>query len=233
MLKVIILALVTVLTGQIGSNLLPDCKLCGSYLATNRSKELLYSFCHGGNVTGDRCCFINNRLLGIDLSNCHLDSLSVLSNDEKLGIEWLAVNNNTNLTNEDISLRSFQNLSTFIISSTSSCGKAFNKSKVDKYIKICQQPSHECPGDYCPENSYCLQDGPGLSMCLCNEGWNSYRCLKKSGFPLKNWLIGFAVTTVVICMSLRLLQRKGRKAGKEYLSQDGAERPLNSSTGSE
>lgn len=64
MLKVIILALAAVLTGQIGSNLLPKCKLCGSYMATNRSKELLQSFCHGGNVTGDRCCIINNRLLG-------------------------------------------------------------------------------------------------------------------------------------------------------------------------
>lgn len=35
----------------------------------------------------------------------------------------------------------------------------------------------------CPENAYCVPDGPGLFQCLCTSGFHGYKCLRevKSG----------------------------------------------------
>ncbi|XP_065670894.1 all-trans retinoic acid-induced differentiation factor isoform X6 [Hydra vulgaris] len=145
-----------------------------------------------------------------------------------------AVNQNPNLTLNNY--RGFIELSLLVIDKPQNCDKQFcNQSLVKNgsATYVCAAPinpcvNKECPNSLteskvnkqdCPENSNCHPDGPGLFECNCAKGWHDYRCLRKQGFPLTQWMVGFSVATILICIVLRILQRKGLKNGKELLQQ--------------
>ena len=138
-----------------------------------------------------------------------MNHLPNLSETQKTEIKWIAVNDNVNITINHGDLRFFRALETLILPLDDSCNQSFVHTEIiSNHTKICTEPVGGCHGVTCPSNSHCAPDGPGLSMCLCNDGWHSYRCLKKDGFPAVQWIAGFSVTTILICVSLKVAQKK-------------------------
>ncbi|XP_065670890.1 all-trans retinoic acid-induced differentiation factor isoform X3 [Hydra vulgaris] len=216
-----------------------SCFFCLDDIQSNESRNLLEEFCSKNeafNLDG-RCCFKNGTILiGVDLSNCKLQNLDMYRSNllDIQNIQWLAVNQNPNLTLNNY--RGFIELSLLVIDKPQNCDKQFcNQSLVKNgsATYVCAAPinpcvNKECPNSLteskvnkqdCPENSNCHPDGPGLFECNCAKGWHDYRCLRKQGFPLTQWMVGFSVATILICIVLRILQRKGLKNGKELLQQ--------------
>ncbi|XP_065670892.1 all-trans retinoic acid-induced differentiation factor isoform X4 [Hydra vulgaris] len=194
-----------------------SCFFCLDDIQSNESRNLLEEFCSKNeafNLDG-RCCFKNGTILiGVDLSNCKLQNLDMYRSN----------------------LLDIQNIQWLVIDKPQNCDKQFcNQSLVKNgsATYVCAAPinpcvNKECPNSLteskvnkqdCPENSNCHPDGPGLFECNCAKGWHDYRCLRKQGFPLTQWMVGFSVATILICIVLRILQRKGLKNGKELLQQ--------------
>lgn len=203
-----------------------SCGYCTSHEPKNASQVLLKTFCNGEYLKMDeRCCYnkTNAKILGIDLSNCELKSLNgIVKKNDQQNLQWLAVNSNPLLHDLYKQLRDFQDLYEIIVSDNQSCNESFNiiheKGSGGSNIKTCSKPKVACNNVTCPAESTCQQNGPGLSMCSCNDGWNSYRCLKKNGFPAIGWLGGFIGITAFICVTLRALQHNDLKKGKELKS---------------
>lgn len=191
-------------------------KVCGSTYCSLKQSDVsagaLKKMCSNSTLTG-RCCFntTSDTLIAVDLSHCELSEFpktSELSDESKHHIKWLAVNQN-NMTLSHSDLRFFRALTALILPASDSCNSSFaNVTELDDTTKMCVTPTDGCTGVTCPMHSHCAPDGPGLNMCLCDEGWNSYRCLKKDGFPVVQWIAGFSVTTIVICVSLKVAQKK-------------------------
>jgi len=192
------------------------CNICSKFKQPNDTREALKKFCgkHVLHPSG-RCCYSNSNttssVLGVDWSHCQLSHLPVISEKDKIPLQWMAVALNDNITIDHSDLRFYRSLSTLLVPSKVSCNNdTFTQRKLlsDNITMQCTTPADGCIGVKCPTHAHCAPDGPGLNMCPCDKGWNSYRCLKKEGFPAVQWIAGFSATTIVLCLSLKIAQKR-------------------------
>lgn len=183
--------------------------ICKEFVQPEQTKVLLETFCTDGTIIGRCCVNKSNTTIGVDWSSCKMKKLPALTEADKSHLKWVSLFGNDNVNIEKSDWRNYRDLSTLILPTEKNCTESFNKTEVKNNLKICSSQRKGCtPGVTCPENSHCAPDGPSLSMCMCDDGWHSYRCLKKDGFPAIQWIAGFSVSTVIICVSLHIAQKK-------------------------
>ncbi|EHB14509.1 Apoptosis-related protein 3 [Heterocephalus glaber] len=85
----------------------------------------------------------------------------------------------------------------------------------DINYKICQGQKNHCNStrepEMCPENGSCLPDGPGLSKCICSDGFHGYKCTRQGSFPLLMFFGILGSTTLSISLLLWGTQRRKAK----------------------
>ncbi|XP_036026226.1 all-trans retinoic acid-induced differentiation factor [Onychomys torridus] len=166
-----------------------------------------------------RCC-LNQKgtILGLDLQNCSLKDpgTNFFQASTAVIIDLQANPLKDGLTN---TFRGFTQLQTLILPQNVTCPGGINAwesstSFIDK--QICQGQKDLCNStgspDMCPENGSCAPEGPGLSQCVCADGFHGYKCTRQGSFPLLMFFGILGSTTLAISVLLWGTQRRKAKA---------------------
>ncbi|XP_078596482.1 all-trans retinoic acid-induced differentiation factor-like [Branchiostoma floridae x Branchiostoma japonicum] len=195
---------------------------CGSPLADDGK---VYGMCqgrHGLQVWG-RCCVnvtenTHNFTIGLDLSGCNIHDeffqespLLTLTH-----LQALVLDNNpiTVLSSEDVA--GLTELNYISVPTHSNCSCPGGEDAWNDYIRsvnttLCLEQTSTCTryNEACPaSSSHCVEDGPGLFLCLCNEGYHGYKCLRQGTFPMSAFLAGLGSSTVILAAVLWVLLRR-------------------------
>jgi len=168
------------------------------------------------------CCFKDGVFI-IDLRECDINDLSAniflydnaLHNQTHL-IEAICLNENP-IGPKNVSVDAFRgipNLKTLILPPSFTDCQGGNKfwdqaSHNDSYL-LCEGQKKPCniSGEICPDKSHCVDDGPGMMRCLCNDGYYGYKCLKSGQFPYGIFYGCLAAATVVLSGVLWFVGRR-------------------------
>ncbi|XP_030324749.1 all-trans retinoic acid-induced differentiation factor isoform X4 [Calypte anna] len=154
-------------------------------------------FCasRSGTESEGRCCRERGarpeRLLGLDLSNCSLQSLPLDLAEATTAIV-LDLTENPLGPLPDGSFEGFTHLQSLAVPLALECpggSSAWEQVTTRGSSRLCQDQRNPCnsSGDLawpCPENAACTPDGPGLIQCLCKSPFHSYKCLREGNFPV-------------------------------------------------
>ncbi|XP_066274694.1 all-trans retinoic acid-induced differentiation factor-like [Branchiostoma lanceolatum] len=212
------------LTGGQEDNALSLCQL-SSCLSPLVDDGVVYSMCqdrHGLQVWG-RCCVnvtdtTHNVTIGLDLSGCNIKDeffkespLLTLTR-----LQTLVLDNNpiTVLSSEDVA--GLTELNYISVPTHSNCSCPGGEEAWSQHVRtvnttVCVEQTSTCTiyDGPCPAaSSHCVEDGPGLFLCLCNEGYYGYKCLRQGTFPMSAFLAGLGSSTVVAAVVLWVLQRR-------------------------
>ncbi|KAM7078169.1 all-trans retinoic acid-induced differentiation factor isoform 1-T1 [Molossus nigricans] len=166
-----------------------------------------------------RCC-LNKKgtILGLDLQNCSLNDLGPNFPQAHTAV---IINLQANPLKDDLAsaFHGFIQLQTLILPQDVSCPGGINAwNTVTFYTNkhICQGQRNLCnstgDAEMCPENGSCVPDGPGLSQCVCADGFHGYKCMRQGSFSLLMFFGILGSTTLSISILLWGTQRRKAKA---------------------
>ncbi|KAM6180138.1 all-trans retinoic acid-induced differentiation factor [Erethizon dorsatum] len=184
----------------------------------NLSKVALYCKESSTLMVQARCC-TNQKgtILGLDLQNC---SLKDPGPNFPQAYTAVVIDLQTNPLKDDLHniFRGFIQLETLVLPQAVNCPGGNNAwENVSFYInnKICQGQKNLCNStgepEMCPENGSCLPDGPGLSQCICTNGFHGYKCMRQGSFSLLMFFGILGSTTLSISLLLWGTQRRKAK----------------------
>nr|XP_048292536.1 all-trans retinoic acid-induced differentiation factor [Myodes glareolus] len=166
-----------------------------------------------------RCC-LNQKgtILGLDLQNCSLKDPGPNFFHASTAV---IIDLQANPLKEDLTdtFRGFTQLQTLILPPDVTCPGGINAwesitSFMDK--QICQGQKDFCNStgspEMCPENGSCAPEGPGLSQCICADGFHGYKCMRQGSFSLLMFFGILGSTTLAISVLLWGTQRRKAKA---------------------
>lgn len=162
-----------------------------------------------------RCC-LNQKgiILGLDLQNC---SLKDLGPNFSQAYTAVIIDLRENPLKDDLadSFHGFTQLQTLVLPQDVKCPggiKAWGTVTIYNDNRTCQEQKNLCnsTGDpeMCPENGSCAPDGPGLSQCVCADGFHGYKCMRQGSFPLLMFFGTLGSTTLSISILLWGTQRR-------------------------
>ncbi|XP_074065979.1 all-trans retinoic acid-induced differentiation factor isoform X3 [Macrotis lagotis] len=153
----------------------------------------------------------------LDLQNCSLKELDPLFAEAHSAIV-LDLRANPLLNIPTSAFRNFTELQTLVVPLKLSCpggNVSWDNITFDGDSYICQGQRSLCNGTVqpaaalCPENAYCVPDGPGLFQCLCTSDFHGYKCLREGSFPLL--MFSGILGTTTFCISILLWGTQLRK----------------------
>lgn len=238
-----LLGLVLSTSGQAFSSIALDNDLCQFNSCQNKTmnSQAVIDFCtKQSGVIYARCCLINTTtttmatttasmnapavsgkseqqyIIGLDLSNCQIDSLSKALDtfDRKLyqHVEIFDFSDNKNVTEcPDEAYRGFLKLDFLYKPLNCSC-PGQNHSWAHTSANECSGLTPVCgtsfPNSNCTDTSECSEDGPGNIKCLCKNDHHGYKCLEKGKFPTLTFTIVICVGTLALSAFLWQTQRR-------------------------
>ncbi|KAM5292945.1 all-trans retinoic acid-induced differentiation factor [Ctenodactylus gundi] len=184
----------------------------------NVSKVALYCKESSKLLVYGRCC-LNQKgtILGLDLQNC---SLKFPGPNFPQAYTAVVIDLQTNPLTDDLAstFRGFIQLQTLVLPQNVSCPGGLNAwENVSSFInsKICEGQKNLCnsTGDpeMCPENGFCVPDGPGLLQCVCADGFHGYKCMRQGSLSLLMFFGILGSTTFSISLLLWGTQRRKAK----------------------
>ncbi|XP_004839233.1 all-trans retinoic acid-induced differentiation factor [Heterocephalus glaber] len=204
--------------GMEGALALPEvCTQCPGSLQ-NLSKVAFYCK-ESPNLTVQARCCTNQKgtILGLDLQNC---SLKDPGPSFPQAYTAVIIDLQTNPLMGDLGkiFCGFTQLETLVLPQAVNCPgghNAWEHVSSDINYKICQGQKNHCNStrepEMCPENGSCLPDGPGLSKCICSDGFHGYKCTRQGSFPLLMFFGILGSTTLSISLLLWGTQRRKAK----------------------
>ncbi|XP_074065978.1 all-trans retinoic acid-induced differentiation factor isoform X2 [Macrotis lagotis] len=168
------------------------------------------------NLTARCCLNKQGTIVGLDLQNCSLKELDPLFAEAHSAIV-LDLRANPLLNIPTSAFRNFTELQTLVVPLKLSCpggNVSWDNITFDGDSYICQGQRSLCngtvqPAALCPENAYCVPDGPGLFQCLCTSDFHGYKCLREGSFPLL--MFSGILGTTTFCISILLWGTQLRK----------------------
>ncbi|XP_004582932.2 all-trans retinoic acid-induced differentiation factor isoform X2 [Ochotona princeps] len=165
-----------------------------------------------------RCCLNQEgTILGLDLQNCSLKDPgpNITQAHTAVIIELQANPLQADLTN---TFRGFTQLQTLVLPQDVNCPGGISAwNTVSSYTdnQTCQGQKNLCNStqapDTCPENGFCVPDGPGFSQCVCADGFHGYKCMRQGEFPLLMFFGILGSTTLALSVLLWGTQRRKAK----------------------
>ncbi|XP_039271877.1 all-trans retinoic acid-induced differentiation factor-like [Styela clava] len=172
------------------------------------------------------CCenFSSGHVVGIDLSFCKLRNIKTLFH-QYTEVTKINLTNNPDLKFQNTSFLGLKKLCQISVDKNVECNsqwnwfnsswQAWNNTEDDKHDRKCINQTNTCNllkqyHNYtCPDNSNCINNGPGQFLCDCKHGWGGYKCLRKTDSDLKlPILAGTAAATVLLSSILWYTQRR-------------------------
>ncbi|XP_030054432.1 all-trans retinoic acid-induced differentiation factor [Microcaecilia unicolor] len=200
-------------------------QVCSRCPGDLRNGSEVASWCHSNlelEIKG-RCCLRrqgdSEDIVGLDLWNCSLTHLdNELQNARTAVILDLSENPLQNVS--DSFFQGFIFLQYLALPLTLDCpgGNASWKNiSVDTSERICSRQKDSCNNTaqltlLCPENSLCAPDGPGMSQCLCADGFHGYKCVREGSFPTFMFFGILGFVTAACSLLLWCTQRRKVKS---------------------
>jgi hypothetical protein len=187
----------------------------------NVTSKPVIDYCKSQNGTLEgRCCYAENskNLLAIDLIEMNFDQVPDLIEYVNLTVIDLRLNSQLkpSQSNDFLGLKSLDYL---LLPEQYSCPGDKHVWKDIHLIDdpkgiVCQHQKDLCinSSDICTQpSSYCLPNGPNHFLCLCQDGYYGYKCLRNSHFPAGSFLGSVIAITLILSTFFYLTQRKNVK----------------------
>ncbi|XP_003472917.3 all-trans retinoic acid-induced differentiation factor [Cavia porcellus] len=211
------LALLLALCVERGLALPEVCTQCPGSVQ-NLSQVALYCNNSSNLTLQARCCTNwKGTILGLDLHNCSLEDPGPNFTQAYTAV---VIDLQTNPLKGDLgnTFRGFTQLDTLVLPRAVKCPgghNAWENVSFSTSNRICQGQKNLCNStgepEMCPENGSCLPDGPGLSQCICTDGFHGYKCMRQGSFPLLVFFGILGSTTLSISLLLWGTQRRKAK----------------------
>ncbi|XP_072189321.1 all-trans retinoic acid-induced differentiation factor [Excalfactoria chinensis] len=195
-------------------------RLCGRCAGPLSHGSVVEQYCGytAGTAERGRCCVRlgdGQRLLGLDLSNCSLQTLPSDFNEAAAAVV-LDLTDNPLLSLPDGSFLGFTQLQQLAVPLAVPCpggSGAWEEVTTNGSSRLCQGQRNPCNGSeelapLCPENAACVPDGPGLTQCLCASPFHGYRCLRQGTFPVPLFCSVLGTVTAALSLTLWGTQRR-------------------------
>jgi len=173
----------------------------------------------------ERCCFNETVIVGLDLSHCDLDNTAILVNSIYHGLNVLDLTNNIGMKIDDDNFDGYEHLETVYVDDKQDCpggSDSWNIAKKEKRCLTCESQKNTCLDFYCPKasgnnGSHCESHGPGLKnrYCVCNPGFEGYKCMRQGTFPWPAFGAGIGGITLVLAIFLWCTNRRLVKSHSE------------------
>lgn len=178
---------------------------------TSTRQSQLQEYCIHNLTLDGRCCNNNKEIIGLDLSNCSLNTLNdILSNFTFL--KYLDLSDNPIQNCSEKYFKGLINLDELYLPIHCNCpgNDTAWKNVTEEY---CYGQNNACHylNVYCAENGECLPDGPGLAVCDCMPHYYSYKCMRKGKFPYAIFTSLMITLTVLLSASLWYFLRRHAK----------------------
>ncbi|KAF7255621.1 hypothetical protein EG68_09145 [Paragonimus skrjabini miyazakii] len=210
-----------------------DC-LFGELLQNCDSSHLTLNFSqacsdYNGVVINQRFCVQKNTTVGVDFTNCHLQTfpsevvrphilLIFLPGNEIFSdgdvfcdlkqLDYLYV-----VTTKWFSVSYHRLLDSNISCPGGQISWAEDRVQTLRY-RLCRHQLDSCDQKVnvtrCPSYSLCEFNGPDCLTCTCREDYYGHKCMNKKGFPLVSFST-ILVGTVLLFSALLWLNRKGER----------------------
>ncbi|KAF5398655.1 hypothetical protein PHET_08331 [Paragonimus heterotremus] len=208
--------------------------LFGELLQNCDSSQLTLNFSqacsdYNGVVVNQRFCVQKNTTVGLDFTNCHLQTFP--SEVVKPHIFLIFLPGNEMFSDGDV-FCDLKQLDYLLLDSNISCpggqiSWAEDRVQALRY-RLCRHQLDYCDqkvnGNYlqnsfriflfavtrCPLYSLCEFNGPDCLTCTCHEDHYGHKCMNKKGFPLVSFST-ILVGTVLLFSALLWLNRKGER----------------------
>ncbi|XP_015208132.2 all-trans retinoic acid-induced differentiation factor [Lepisosteus oculatus] len=169
-----------------------------------------------------RCCLqkqaLPSPIIGLDLWNCSLTQVEDLHEASAAVIIDLSDNPLMNIS--ESAFQGFTSLRYLVLPSNLECpggNTSWEHVELIGETVMCEGQKNACNGTevvswFCPENSLCKPDGPGLIQCNCAENFHGYKCLREGMFPMLKVFGILGVATVLVSAVLWFTQRRKAKS---------------------
>ncbi|XP_042750642.1 all-trans retinoic acid-induced differentiation factor [Lagopus leucura] len=195
--------------------------LCGSCPGPPSNGSVVSQYCASRVDTElwGRCCVGRasgrQQLLGLDLSNCSLQTLPSAFSEAAAAVVLDLTENPLPALPAD-SFLGFTQLQQLLVPPAVPCpGGSGAWEEVTTYgsSRLCRGQRNPCNGSeelapLCPENAACAPDGPGLSQCLCASPFHGYKCLRQGTFPVPLFCSVLGTVTAALSLALWGTQRR-------------------------
>uniref|UniRef100_A0A8C9G5D4 EGF-like domain-containing protein n=1 Tax=Pavo cristatus TaxID=9049 RepID=A0A8C9G5D4_PAVCR len=195
--------------------------LCGSCPGPPRNGSVVAQYCasRAGRELSGRCCVGRGsgrqHLLGLDLSNCSLQTLPSAFSEAAAAVV-LDLTENPLPALPDGSFLGFTQLQQLAVPLAVPCpggSGAWEEVTTNGSSRLCRVQRNPCNGSeglapLCPENAACAPDGPGLSQCLCGGPFHGYKCLRQGAFPVPLFCSVLGTVTAALSLALWGTQRR-------------------------
>ncbi|XP_004686102.1 PREDICTED: all-trans retinoic acid-induced differentiation factor [Condylura cristata] len=166
-----------------------------------------------------RCCLNQEgTILGLDLQNCSLKDTGPNFPQAHTAV---IIDLLENPLKDDLAsaFRGFTQLQTLVLPPDVKCPGgigAWETVTIYNDNRTCRGQKNLCNStgatEMCPENGSCAPDGPGLSKCVCADGFHGYKCMRQGSFSLLMFFGILGSTTLSISILLWGTQRRKAKA---------------------
>ncbi|UJR10776.1 hypothetical protein I4U23_014963 [Adineta vaga] len=204
-----------------GSFQFEDGSLCAG---KNVTSEPVQKFCEeqGGSII-HRCCRANDNatFIAVDLTELNLTTVPDFSPYTNFNLTVIDFRLNPQLEpSEENDFLTLTSLDDLILPEQFDCPGEYRVWNIIENItdppgRRCRQQKLFCENstDVCVEpSSYCSTNGPNHFLCLCDDAFHGYKCLRKGNFPLAAFFGTTGSVTFVASILLYWTQRRHVKS---------------------